>query len=265
MLILGVSPYGSYDMAGNAKEWCSNEAVSGRRYILGGAWNEPTYQFTDADARSPFDRDSTFGFRCVKYLSAVPETLLAPVERSARDYSREKPVSDQVFRAYKGLYSYDHTPLRAIAESVMDKDEYWKRQRITFAAAYGSERVIAYLFLPKKSTPPFQTVLYFPGSWALQMHSSSDLSPEFDFILKSGRALMWPVYKSTFERRDDLKSDLPNSTSLYRDHVIAWSKDLGRSIDYLETRSDIDHDKLAYLGFSWGANWDPFCPRSNPG
>jgi cephalosporin-C deacetylase-like acetyl esterase len=182
------------------------------------------------------------------------------VKRSARDYSREKPVSDQVFQAYRSLYSYDKTPLRAVVESVTDKDEYWKREKITFAAAYGNERVIAYLFLPKKSKPPFQTVLYFPGSWALRIHSSNDLAPDFDFILKSGRALMYPVYKSTFERRDDLKSDWPNSTSFYRDHVIAWSKDLGRSIDYLETRSDIDGDKLAYFGFSTGASLPSLLP-----
>ena len=45
----------------------------------------------------------------------------------------------------------------------------------------------------------------------------------------------------------------PTYTNAYRDHVIDWSKDLGRSIDYLETRPDIDHSKLAYKGFSWGA------------
>ena len=31
------------------------------------------------------------------------------------------------------------------------------------------------------------------------------------------------------------------------------SKDLGRSIDYLETRQDIDSKKLAYMGISMGA------------
>jgi dienelactone hydrolase len=122
--------------------------------------------------------------------------------------------------------------------------------------------VIAYLFLPKKSKPPFQTVLYFPGSWALHIHSSSDLPDDniFGFIVKSGRALMYPIYKSTYERRDDLKSDMPNPTSLYRDHVIAWSKDLQRSIDYLETRSDIDLNKLAYFGFSWGGAMGSLLP-----
>ena len=60
---------------------------------------------------------------------------------------------------------------------------------------------------------------------------------------------MFPVYKGTFERGDDIKSDNPNMSNSWRDHVIAWSKDLARSIDYLETRPEIDAKKLAYEGF----------------
>lgn len=30
-------------------------------------------------------------------------------------------------------------------------------------------------------------------------------------------------------------------------------KDVGRAIDYLETRNDIQTEKLAYYGYSWGA------------
>ena len=36
-----------------------------------------------------------------------------------------------------------------------------------------------------------------------------------------------------------------------------WSKDLGRSLDYLDTRSDIDAAKLAYMGFSMGTAHAP--------
>jgi len=41
--------------------------------------------------------------------------------------------------------------------------------------------------------------------------------------------------------------------NLRRDLVIQWSKDLGRAIDYLETRPDIDRRKLAFEGASLGA------------
>jgi dienelactone hydrolase len=35
--------------------------------------------------------------------------------------------------------------------------------------------------------------------------------------------------------------------------VINLSKELSRSIDYLETRSDLDKNNVGYFGFSWGA------------
>ena len=250
----GMSWCGAYDMAGNVKEWCWNEANSGKHYIMGGAWNEPPYTFADADARSPFDRSANFGFRCAKYDSGAASKARNPVTRQARDFSREKPVSDQLFQVYKSLYSYDKTPLHAVIESAKQTDD-WKQEKITFDAAYGNERMIAYLFLPVRARPPFQTVIYFPGSNAVRTRASGD-APEldvYDFVIKSGRAVMVPLYKSTYERGDGVSSVYPATTSSYRDHVIAWSKDFGRSIDYLETRADIDHNKLAYEGLSWGA------------
>ena len=64
--------------------------------------------------------------------------------------------------------------------------------------------------------------------------------------------MIFPVYKSTLERGDALNSCFPNETNFWKEHVIQWAKDLGRSIDYLETREDIDTTKLAYYGLSWG-------------
>ena len=258
----GMSRFGVYDMAGNVKEWCWNEANLGRHYIMGGAWNEPTYMFNDADARSPFERSANFGFRCAKYV-LTGETAKAadPVTRQARDFSREKPVSDQLSQVYKSIYSYDHTPLQAVVESTEQTDD-WKKEKISIAAAYGNERIIAYIFLPRKVSPPFQTVVYFPGANAIRSRSSAN-DPQvdmYDFVIKSGRAVMFPIYKGTFERGNDLKSAHPNTTVAFRDRVVAESKDLGRSIDYLETRPDIDRSKVAYEGTSWGAAMGALLP-----
>ena len=181
----GMSWSGAYDMAGNVKEWCWNETGSGKRYILGGAWDEPLYMFNDPDARSPFERSGNFGFRCAKYVSTgMAAKATEPVAPRTRDFSREKPVSDELFRAYRSLYSYDKTALNANVESI-SKAEEWKQEKITFAAAYGNERVIAYLFLPKTSDPPFQTVVYFPGSAVIDMRSSTPVpeTQNFDFLV----------------------------------------------------------------------------------
>lgn len=253
----GMSSFGAYDMAGNVKEWVFNEDGLGKRYILGGAWNEPSYTFYDPDARSPFQRLANFGFRVAKYPS-VNEFAKAsdPVTAQVRNYALEKPISDQLFQVYKTLYAYDKTPLNATVEQVKQTDD-WKEEKITFAAAYGNEQVSAYLFLPLRVKPPYQAVLHFPPAGALRTQSSADLDGYFDnieFMITSGRAVMFPIYKGTFERGGGTDTNpWPRTTVSYRDRIIMWSKDLGRSIDYLETRSDIDHNKLAYEGYSMGA------------
>jgi eukaryotic-like serine/threonine-protein kinase len=171
----------------------------------------------------------------------------------ARNYDIEKPCPNDLFLRYKKLYAYDKTPLHAQVESVEERPGY-RRERISFDAAYGKDRVIGDLYLPGNAKPPFQTVIHFPGSYAID---SRILDPQyeqyFNFLVESGRAVFFPRYKGSLERQDGLLSDYPDTTASYRDHVIDWAKDIGRSIDYLETRPEIDCSKLAYEGVSWGA------------
>jgi len=250
-----MSPFGTYDMAGNAKEWCWN-ATEGKRFILGGAWNEPPYMYVDKDAQSPFDRLPTYGFRCVKAIpgTSLPKAALGPISFKFRDYAKEKPVSDQVFAALKNLYRYDSGPLNAELDQADENTEYWIRQKVVFNAAYNNERMSAYLYLPKNAAPPYKTVVFFPGSHAVYERSSKNLDTfGFSFIVRSGRALVYPIYKSHYERGDGLETDDPDATVRYRDHVVYWEKDLSRTIDYLETRKDFSLEKLAFCGQSGGA------------
>ena len=263
----GMSPWGSYDMAGNVKEWIWNEAGSGKRYVFGGAWNEPNYMFIDPDAQSPFLRTSNVGFRCAKYPEphSIPKAATDPVPSPRRDLANQKPSSDGLFEVYRGLYSYDRLPLNATVETFGKEDEDWKVEKVTYTAAYNNERATAYLFLPKKFAPPYQTVIVFPGSNALVERTfSMDTMPALDVILRSGRAVLYPVYKGTFERGDGMESDSANMSSTWRDHVIMWVKDVSRSIDYARTRTELDQTRLAYFGLSWGAAMGAFVPALEP-
>jgi len=258
----GLSPHGTYDMAGNVREWCWNGAEGTRRQTMGGAWSDPVYVFADPASEAPFDRSAHNGFRCVKYDAPLPPSLTGPIETFLRDYTKETPVGAEIFRVYAGLYSYDRADLNAAVESVDDSAPHWRKERITFNAAYGEERMIAYLFLPKNAVPPYQTVIYFPESPAETLKSHEILGTRwYDFIIRSGRALLYPIYKGTFERRPTSVQRGPN---VRRDQVLLWSKDLGRSIDYLETRKDIDSTKLAFYGFSLGAVYGPVLTAVEP-
>ena len=247
----GLSPFGAYDLAGNVKEWCWN-AIGEKRYILGGGWNEPSFMFDDPDAQAPWDRAPSYGFRCAKYAApASPEQLATfDLVTVPRDYAAEKPVPDEVFRIYRGFYSYDKTELKATVDSV-EESEHWRHERVSFEAAYGGERVPAHLFLPRNASPPYQTVVYWPSGEALALRTSADLRMKhIEFLLRSGRAVLQPIYKATYERH---VAPTGGGPSKERDVIIQAAKDLGRSIDYLETRADIDHGRLAFYGLSFGA------------
>jgi eukaryotic-like serine/threonine-protein kinase len=261
----GLSRYGAYDMAGNVREWCWNRSTE-MRFILGGGWNDLPWSFTDANTQDAFDRSPTNGFRCVKYLEPINDTssILRPVEIAHRDYHKEKPVSDPVFKSFLRLYAYDKKPLRSNIQAI-DSTSDWIKQLITFDAAYGNERMMAYVFLPRIASPPYQTVVLFPGSEVIFTRSSKQLwNGYYDFFVKSGHAFVFPVFKGTFERTDGLNSDYPDETNSYKDHVVQWVKDFSRVIDYLATRTDIDTGKIVYYGVSWGGQMGGLIPAVEP-
>jgi serine/threonine protein kinase/pimeloyl-ACP methyl ester carboxylesterase len=246
----GVGPFGTYDMAGNVKEWTWNR-TDGKRYILGGAWNDPQYVFRDDDADDSWAREQTYGFRCAKYITPPSEMALAPVAQPHFDFDEIEPVDDETFAIYASFYSYDPVDLEAELEGI-DSSQYWRKETVSYTAAYSDERIKAYVFLPTNATSPFQTVVYFPSSAAFQLRSSQNLADIrlVDFIPRSGRALVYPVYKGTHER----KIENPRPGEIARRQRMIWmSQDLQRTVDYVMSRTDLDGERLAYVGLSRGA------------
>jgi dienelactone hydrolase len=256
--LAGLSSFGVYDIAGNVREWAFNASGNaGERFILGGGYTDPTYAFNDATAQRGLDRSPTNGLRCIRELAgaAVPAALTQPLSQAFRDYAREQPVDNRTFAQFARQFVYDRAPLEARIDEVVDGED-WRLESVSVNAAYNGERLPIHVFLPRHGTPPYQPVVLFPGS---AMFFVSRFDPrwiadyrDYSFVIKSGRALVLPTYKSTFERQDGLRSDSPNESVAYKDHVIMWVKDFSRTLDYLETRQDLQPDRIAFLGASWG-------------
>jgi dienelactone hydrolase len=263
----GISYFGNYDMAGNVREWCWNKSPDGR-VILGGAWNDVRYMSTDISQLPSFNLSAKNGFRCAIYPdrnSISAETFEpVPVQYEDQDYRFLEPVSETEFLIYCKQFLYDNSELSSRIEERDESHEDWIMEKISFNAAYENERMTAYLFLPRESDPPYQTMIFYPGSYAVELSNFLDYintNMSFDYILKNGRAVMFPIYKTTFERRDEsLRCAYSNESHQYTDCMVKCVKDLRRSIDYLETREDIDLSRLGYMGDSWGARMGAIIP-----
>ncbi len=253
-----IARYGNFDMAGNVREWCYNEA-DGERYLLGGGWNDAEYEFPGPTVATPFDRSVSNGFRVVEYLDETNlDRARESVPLAPQTYGPDaRPVSDEIFAVYRQLYEYDRIPL---APQVVEADTArdWIREKITLDASFMTERMIVYLYVPKTGQRPFQTVVYWPGANAVSLNSIDEYRGfNIDFVVRSGRALLFPVLTGTFERRFRVPPTGGIGTVAHRDRVIERVKQIRLALDLVEHRSDLDETRIAFYGWSWGGRQGP--------
>jgi dienelactone hydrolase len=264
--LLGVTVYGAFDMPGNVREWCWNETAQGR-VLRGGSYDENPYMFNFEGQSPPMDRSPRNGFRLALYPDSVTVFEAAFGFRNIYhipDYQNQQQVSDAIFQVYKEQFEYDPGELNPTIDTLEENPQGWKHERVSFNAAYGKERVLAHLFLPANTESPYQTIIYFPGGVSYGMRSSEGIESYFEFtmflsyLVRNGRAVLYPVYKGTFERggpgyNSNFLWTTNDTAYAYIELTVQEVKDFRRSIDYLETRPDINSQKIAYLGMSYGA------------
>ena len=258
----GMGPFGTFDMAGNVREWIYNGRGE-ERYILGAGWDDPEKLALSRSYTQPvFDRSPSNGIRLVEYRDdgeALDRALAPLAPRPTPNFLElADPPTDEQFEIFQRMYAYDPAPLDARLETA-DTARHWVRETISFDAAYEGERMLLHLYLPRTGSPPFQTVVYWPGAGARTFSSvEQKTAVHTGFIVQSGRALAFPVLRGTLERRDEVREVRPATGSVrYRDLTIQRVQDMMRTVDYLETREEIDNERLAYLGWSWGGGIAP--------
>lgn len=267
----GMSPWGALDMAGNVREWVLNSAGD-RKHAVGGAWSDPTYFFSGPNVQFPFDRLPVNGFRLAQYTREddFGGEAEADMPLLVRDYAKEQPVSDEVFRAYASQFDYDPAPLDAVVEETLEY-EFGRIEVVSFDGV-GWGRIRAFLYLPSASSAPYQAVVWFPSSGAAIDGPDPDpqgIAGSIEHFVASGRAVLRPILRGTYSRADpDQPSGMnltwPKPTREFVDLARSWVSEMRRSVDYLESRPEIDAGKIAYYGTSWGGRFAAIVPAVEP-
>jgi len=250
----GIGWTGTYDMAGNVREWCYNATGDQMRVIVGGAWNDAPYvvegSISIPDRRDALDRSAINGFRLVSTNEEMSTLRTArKLVVDAEEPQLADPVSDEVFAARLSDFDYDPSPLNPVIEETTEY-RHWTRQRITFGSPDAGERMTLYLYLPKRESSRHQTILFWPGAEAQFIDSIEQSRMPLDFALRNGRAVAFPIMKGMFEHRVTPPPDW--QTHKGRNLAIEEVREFRRTIDYLETRPDIESNNLGYYGVSWG-------------
>jgi eukaryotic-like serine/threonine-protein kinase len=170
--------------------------------------------------------------------------------------------------AGKAITALREAPLLdEIAQGTLKDNAYHmiagQHHRISFEAAYPGERMQLLLFFPKTAASPYQAVIYFPGADAtcrgrtVQKLEERNYRETIRMVVTSRRAFAFPVYKGTFGRNQNFPESyiivFGEDTHRYVELLTQIIKDFKRSVDYLETRKNIDSSRLAYFGISLGS------------
>lgn len=174
-----------------------------------------------------------------------------------------KPVSDEAYHAILQFYQYDKAiPLNA--ETIeKEKGEGYVREKIIFEGHNGS-RVVGYLAIPTTGNSPYPCVLEVHGLGVSKDDFWSKMYHHGDIVTDSLLSLQYAVLALDLPYHGDrsyegdfispIKMLFENAWGYrIRDIVINSSIEYRRAIDYLESREDIDQDKLGVVGYSLGS------------
>ncbi|MCJ7628691.1 MAG: SUMF1/EgtB/PvdO family nonheme iron enzyme, partial [Longimicrobiales bacterium] len=247
----GLSPYGAYAMAGNVREWTANASDDGF-IAMGGSWQDPPYVFSAIAAPEGLFASPALGFRCVLRTGSAEVHGTGRIELARRSPSYQ-PVDEATYRSFLAHYRYDPVDLEPETLETLETED-WTRLTVRFNGV-GQDPILAYLYLPAGAAPPYQTMVFIPGGGAF---FGDPIDGQAEWLLganiRAGRAVFSVVMNGMVGREWPPGTGFPGSNTVgFRDLMVLHSTELSLGLDYLETRDDIDMDRLAYVGLSWGA------------
>ena len=163
--------------------------------------------------------------------------------------AQTKSASQTGFEATARIFDYDAEQPLDVHDKIIEEFSDGTLHDITYASPKGGP-VAAYLVVPK-SKGPFAAVLF--GHWG--NGTRAEFIPEAKIYARAGAVSLIPDYP--WDRPSPWRKTVDHfdRPELDREAEIQAVIDLRRGVDLLLTRPDVDAQRLAYVGHSYGAQW----------
>ena len=172
----------------------------------------------------------------------IPLLLCVATARAAR-------ADESAIQELRRLYDYDASQPLDVQEKLVQERDGVKLYDVTYASPRGG-RVSAYLVVPVSKGPHAGIVF---GHWGQGVRT--EFLPEAVLYARAGAVSLLPDYPwdrpAPWRKRLKQVEDPESDHRTYVQAVI----DLRRGIDLLAARPDVDRQRLAYVGHSYGAQW----------
>ena len=256
----GLGPWGTYHMAGNAREWVSNFA-DGDAVALGSGWPEYASNFARVYTVDPMARLPDHGMRLMQLLNDAPldPALLEPI-KLVRDtpFANRAPVSDDAFEAMRFQFTTPRVAPASVAVNRVDESPLWTADEVTLTFA-AQEPTTLYVVRPKAHKGPLQPIVYSGvGDCCYMKRPNRDVLEQLQiagFVVNSGRALVMPIWAGGYERYSPESRVTADAMDRERRLSLQWQHDLSTTIDYIESLPDMNAQQIGYFGISRGASF----------
>ncbi len=176
--------------------------------------------------------------------TATPDTLFRDAPPTVA-ITPQPPVEDETLQ----LFDYDASaPLDVEEVSVVEMNTGYRYHEISYASPMGG-RVPATLLVPTTSEGPFAGILLMHGLPGDRTNNASFARG----LVATGTVVL--MIDAPFARPENRERDEWPLTfgEVDRLEQIQLMVDLRRGVDLLSERADVDPERLAYVGYSYGA------------
>ncbi|MDA9067915.1 SUMF1/EgtB/PvdO family nonheme iron enzyme [Flavobacteriaceae bacterium] len=242
-----VNNNGIFDMAGNVREWVSNNIKDDHsKGILGGSFADDTYVPFDFYSQYAWNRSSYNGLRLVKKIEPDNSGEIFYKREKLRNFYENYRTTEKEWNLMESLYMYDKNKIsfESVNTSKVTGQEFY----CTSSNVISSNMTMPIHHLQANpNVKSKKAIIYFPGSNALY-RDKLNYPTSVTAMVNSGIDVIFPEYLSTYSRKDEMKTDIGNTSMNYRDHLITWVKEVRYAVDYAIENGYEPH----YFGVSWG-------------